>query len=531
MLHFKTLRRATATALLLFGVVKVAARTADGRAHANVPKRPSVPIISPPEGPVTSKNGTHLPPYNTTYYFDQLIDHNTPSLGTFKQRYWHTYQFYEPGGPILLTTPGETNAAPYTAYLTNLTILGQVAQAQNGSAIVLEHRYYGESSPFDDLSDASLKYHTIQQAIDDLEYFAKNVKLPQPDGDAVAPGQAPWVLFGGSYAGALTSFTMVNKPDLFQAAYASSAVVESITDYWMYFKPIMDHMPKNCSADVQAAIKKIDSVFMSNDTKEIDAILTLFNMTALKEHLDDAAGALRNNLWDWQSLHPASGGGIFFDFCDALEVKDGVSADEKGWGADHAIQAWGSFWTSEYYSYLCDDEGVVSCLGSYNPKSEMFTNTTIGNDARSWTWIVCNEMGFYQEGAPEPNPTLVTRLVRPQYDERQCSYYFPERFANQSTPVPNVDATNKVYDGWFVKEKHLFFANGRRDPWKEATLAADGTNFQSTPDQPLTLSNGYHCSDLSAQNAVDPSVLEVQQQGIKYIAGWLAEWKPQTSGR
>ena len=46
---------------------------------------------------------------------------------------------------------------------------------------MLEHRYYGLSNPYDDLSVASLKFHTIQQAVDDLEYFAKNVVLPQPD--------------------------------------------------------------------------------------------------------------------------------------------------------------------------------------------------------------------------------------------------------------------------------------------------------------------------------------------------------------
>ena len=77
------------------------ARTPDGRLHANVPPRPSVPKVSMPtaeeSGPVTSRNGTVLPPYNTTYYFDQLVDHNNPSKGTFKQRYWHTYEFYETG--------------------------------------------------------------------------------------------------------------------------------------------------------------------------------------------------------------------------------------------------------------------------------------------------------------------------------------------------------------------------------------------------------------------------------------------------
>ena len=74
---------------------------------------------------------------------------------------------------------------------------------------MLEHRYYGLSNPYDDLSVQSLQFHTIQQAIDDLEYFAKNVDLPMPGGDAVKPGQAPWVLIGGSYSGALTSFTVV----------------------------------------------------------------------------------------------------------------------------------------------------------------------------------------------------------------------------------------------------------------------------------------------------------------------------------
>ena len=37
--------------------------------------------------------------------------------------------------------------------------------------------------------------------IDDLEYFAKNVDLPMPGGDDVAPGKAPWILIGGSYSG------------------------------------------------------------------------------------------------------------------------------------------------------------------------------------------------------------------------------------------------------------------------------------------------------------------------------------------
>jgi hypothetical protein len=73
--------------------------TADGRSHGNMFRPPGIPLIkvNDVQGPVISRNGTELPPYNFTYWFDQLIDHNDPSRGTFKQRFWQTMEFYEPG--------------------------------------------------------------------------------------------------------------------------------------------------------------------------------------------------------------------------------------------------------------------------------------------------------------------------------------------------------------------------------------------------------------------------------------------------
>ena len=94
-----------------FSVVAcVRASLPDGRSHANIAPRPVPPKVDVLESPVTSRNGTVLPPYTTWYYFDQLIDHNNPQLGTFQQRFYHTYEFYEPGGPIVLFTPGEVAA-------------------------------------------------------------------------------------------------------------------------------------------------------------------------------------------------------------------------------------------------------------------------------------------------------------------------------------------------------------------------------------------------------------------------------------
>lgn len=70
----------------------------DARLHAPTFQRPSVPVVAADDVvPVSAATGAALPPLNTTYTFDQLIDHNNPSLGTFKQRFWTTWEFYETG--------------------------------------------------------------------------------------------------------------------------------------------------------------------------------------------------------------------------------------------------------------------------------------------------------------------------------------------------------------------------------------------------------------------------------------------------
>ncbi|KII94856.1 hypothetical protein PLICRDRAFT_97795 [Plicaturopsis crispa FD-325 SS-3] len=485
---------------------------------------PAIPKISAPlGGPVVSRNGTKLPPYNTTYYFDQLIDHTNPGLGTFKQRYWHTWEWYEKGGPIIITTPGEGNADGYEGYLTNVTINGQIAQQQSGATVVLEHRFYGKSNPYNDLSVKSLKYHTIAQAVSDLEYFAKNVTLPMPGGNKVTPDKAPWVLIGGSYAGALTAWTMTNTTDVFYAGYSSSGVVQAITNLWAYFEPIREHMPKNCSADVEAVVSHFDAVFTSKNNSAIEALKDQFGMKDVA-HLDDAAGALRNPIWAWQDLQPSSGpGGEFYEFCDALEVKGGKSAPAAGWGLDHALQAWGSFYKKTYLPSICGNDTVADCLDTYNTNSSYWTDTKVDNAGRSWLWIVCNEVGFYQESPPAGKPSIVSRIIQPIYDERQCQQMFPKAF--DSAPAPNVNATNSVYHGWDVKVDRLFVANGKRDPWRDATLSAENRTIPSTSSQTIAVSDGFHCSDLSTKTgAIDATVLAVQKQALVKMKEWLATW-------
>ncbi|GJJ15866.1 hypothetical protein Clacol_010144 [Clathrus columnatus] len=497
--------------------------------HPNIPPRPAIPQIDIPEDVTRfDKSGAVLPPLNKTYFFDQLIDHNEPSKGTFKQRFWTTWQEYESvvnfsvrhvGGPIILMTPGEVNAEAYIGYLTNATINGLVAQANNGTTIVLEHRFFGLSNPIDNLKDESLTILTIDQAAKDLAYFAKNVKLPQPGGNELTADKAPWVLIGGSYAGALVSWTLVDQPGVFWAGYASSAVVEAMNDYWGYFEPIRQNMPKNCSADIEAVISHIDQVFTSGTLAEIQEIKEMFGMGDVR-HLDDAAGALRNILWDWQSLQPYTGpNATFFQSCDALEVKDGVSAPATGWGLTHALPTFGSYFKNVYLPSLTVLV-VTTLLSHFIPILPLMTPPDLGRGGDFA--LSCNEVGFSQDGAPPNWPTLVSRLIQPSYDERQCTLFFPEAFPNPR--APNIAATNAKYQGWNVNLDRLFVANGKQDPWREATLSSDFHTRVSTSSQPIYVGNGFHCSDLIVQSGIDPTIKAVIDAGVATLSNWLTEW-------
>jgi hypothetical protein len=88
------------------------------------------------------------------------------------------------------------------------------------------------------------------------------------------------------------------------------------------------------------------------------AIFFFFNSSAaFLTRLTLLGPTVQINLFDWQDLEPDTGpGAMFFQFCDALEVKNGVSAGPEGWGLENAIKSWGNFWNTTYY-----DDGRQFC--------------------------------------------------------------------------------------------------------------------------------------------------------------------------
>lgn len=164
---------------------------------------------------------------------------------------------------------------------------GVIAKEIGAATIVIEHRYWGISSPFEELTTENMQYLTLRNSIADLNYFALNANLPFDTHGASNADKAPWVLVGGSYSGALTAWTeAVTKPSVMWAYYASSAVVETIGNYWSYYLTEIDNMPQNCSTDISLVIDHLDNIGQCGTSEEQAAAKEMFGLGGVT-HYDD----------------------------------------------------------------------------------------------------------------------------------------------------------------------------------------------------------------------------------------------------
>jgi hypothetical protein len=67
-------------------------------------------------------------------------------------------------------------------------------------------------------------------AIADNAYFAQHVAFPGIKVDLSAPG-TPWILYGGSLAGAQTAFSVKTYPHILYGGIASSGTTKALLEY------------------------------------------------------------------------------------------------------------------------------------------------------------------------------------------------------------------------------------------------------------------------------------------------------------
>ncbi|OTB03266.1 hypothetical protein M426DRAFT_322045 [Hypoxylon sp. CI-4A] len=477
--------------------------------------------------------------------FDQLLDHSNPALGTFAQRYWYSAQYWNPDhGAVVFVNPGEQAADGFNvSYTTTQRLTGLLAQKLGAAVVIMEHRYWGESSPFEELTVKNLQYLTLENSIKDNTYFANNFDAPWDNTSKSTAKDVPWVYTGGSYPGALAGWIAVKDPDTFWAYYGTSGVVQAVANLDSYFFPIQEATPQNCSADVNAVINYVDSTLLNGTAKAKIELKNKFLLGDLEDA--DFGAALENGPWTWQSGQFYSENSLgytpYYQFCDYVENvwpnSTNAVPGPEGVGLTKALDGYAKWFTEVELPDYCSSYGYfegtynTECFQSLNASNPIYHDLSPSNAGnRQWNWALCDwPVEYWQDGAPADQPTLVSRLVNVDYWRSQCALWFdePEYGIAKGKTAEDV---NEYTGGWFATNTtRLLMTNGEWDPWRDSTFSSKtrpGGPLESTKELPVqVVEHGTHCSDLYGQNwAVNPGVKAIADAEVEVLSGWVEEW-------
>ncbi|KAL1736475.1 peptidase S28 [Schizophyllum commune] len=494
----------------------------------------------------TAAKGVQEPPVRRQYdefpeqWFEQPLDHfNNETGDTFLQRYWFSKRHYTPGagGPVIVLDGGETSGEGRLPFL-DTGIVEILTRATGGVGVILEHRYYGETQPVQNLTTDSLRFLDNDQSAADSAYFMANVKFDGIDEDLTAPG-TPWIYYGGSYAGARSAHMRVLYPDLVYGAIASSGVTHAIIEDWEYMETIRKAAPANCSLGLENSIQTIDSI-LTEGGSAADDLKALFGLAGL-EHNDDFGNVLRNPVFNWQSKcwNDECGDDSFDQFCESLTkapnnsaVADAAYGDPRrsvnvtdNLAVDYVLQNYANY-INQTYAAGCAGH-VEQCYGTYNDAD--YQGTGLDQDWRLWQFQVCTQWGFFNVPPPDPaQPRIISSFITLESESKICKQaYAPGEYFTVPAE-PNITAVNAL-GGYDIAADRLAIIDGEVDPWRPDTPhSLDAKPRDDTTIRPFKLIPGavhhydeYGLTDLSQE---PPEIQQIHEEMIAFVTEWLKEW-------
>jgi hypothetical protein len=404
----------------------------------------------------------------------------------------------------------------------------------------MEHRYYGTSFPVPDLSIENMRFLSTEQALADVDYLARNIQFEGIDADLTAPN-TPWIIYGGSYAGAQAAFLRVVYPDTFWGTISSSGVTAAIYDYWQYFEPIRQFAPPDVVRYTQLMVDVVDKIFMSNDTAKAKELKDAFGLGGITDNRD-FANVLTGGIYGWQSTNwdPEVNAPDFWEYQNNMTttlnnndteskrstVQDLLTAAgyEPETGTENVLlNAINYFGVSSVSAWNESGETQDQYYSLLNASSYDVTDLEL-YDYRSWPYQVCTEWGYIQTGdTPKDIMPLVSRLIDLEYGTVSCRLGF-----NMSTP-PDTDQVNK-YGNFSIEYPRLAIIGGNADPWRPATpLADEAPERNSTTEEPvLLISHAVHHWE---ENGIFPNettpilppnqIVYAQEFLVNFVMAWM----------
>jgi len=433
-------------------------------------------------------------------YFEQVLDHfNAIDGRTWQQRFWVNLDNYVEGGPAFIFIGGEGEASP--GWL-NYGQWSKWAQENGAAMFILEHRYYGQSKPTEDMSTENMRYLSSRQGLEDLGHFMTAMTSTY---DLTA---GSWITFGGSYPGSLSAWMRLRFPHLVAGSVSSSGPLFAKLDYFEYFEVVADALDTTgpgCNIALTEALSTVEGII--GETDDLGELSSLFRlcepldgsnsmdvMSFMELLVDNLAGIVQYNGFYNEDI---------FSIC-AIMTDESLGEPMNRLAALNDV-------------LLGPDQEM--CLDhTYNSFLSLLTDvswTGEGVGWRQWIWQTCTEFGWYQTTNQESG--VYGHTLPLEFFEQWCQDAFGPEFTHEMMEK-SVAASNIEYGGYEPSVSNVVFVQGSIDPWHAMGVLED--LHEGAPS--IYITGTSHCADMYPDKSSDPEELTAARLRIGgLVKGWV----------
>lgn len=352
-----------------------------------------------------------------------------------------------------------------------------IGAAHGAQLFVLEHRFYGESQPYDDWSLENLQKLTSEQALADLADFLTAQG---------AGANKPTLVIGGSYPGALSAWFKVHYPQIALASWASSGVVQPQEDMWQFDDQIYTSTLKSgeeCPLSIQKSTLYVTAEGRKRDAGDSDNAIDRYLATTTTPNMrtDDFMFYYADVFVESVQYGNRTG------LC-AMMASNAGKTDEEIFNAVNAF-------------------GVTQGVTAPDYDTILMQDTTIDTHAsgRPWTYQYCTEYGFFQIPSYKTDHIMRSEYLELEYWPAMCERVFP---GLSMEGLPKTHMATYQMSGFDGQGQNTYFTNGVEDPWQWVTIR-DWTNNDTQRSRISDCDDCGHCVEMYTPTPDDP--VEVQQ--------------------
>jgi pimeloyl-ACP methyl ester carboxylesterase len=430
--------------------------------------------------------------------FDQLIDHRNTSRSTFPQRYCEVNRSLPNESSqvryAILSVGGESDDFGADG---NDGLVGSLAEILNASVFTPEHRFFGTSFPVQDTSTATFAdLHNVDQALADFAYFANKTQR-----DRGWPSDVRWLVVGGSYSGAVSALLRQNYSDVFWAAWSSSGVVLANDNYADFDLQIAITMGQECASVARSVRLQIEEMWENNESHKwmlhefgCDDLETPEDFLFVLGDIFSLGGQYSNAA---QLCDP---------LVDTLRMKNDPFMVLARYSKDYFVPS------------FCDG----NCSASYSRDvMRRQANETSNVAPRSWQWMTCNELGYWQV-SPGRLSIRPKNLARDWFAQQCADIFYPDD--NVSLMYPNVTEFNRKYGGLNQQASRVFYSTGSQDPWTWSCVTEESGAPAGSIAHTITGPEMGHCSDWGEVNTDSaPDLVRTVEYEKAMLLNWMLQ--------